>query len=62
MLIIIYFNVFSKTYYNTLVQKKADEEQNRSLKEERLADNEKTWANADSAKKLALLQDEFKEA
>ena len=51
-----------KIYYNTLVQKKADEEQNRSLKEERLADNEKTWANADSAKKLALLQDEFKEA
>lgn len=51
-----------KTYYNTLSQKKWEEEMNRGLKEERLADQENIWKSWDKAKKLALLQDEFKEA
>ena len=49
-----------KTYYNTLVQKKWNEELNRSLEEERYADNEKTWVKADNWKRLSLLQAELK--
>lgn len=51
-----------KTYYNSLVQKKWEEEYGRMAKEERIADNENIWKNASKDKRLALLQDEFKEA
>lgn len=51
-----------KTYYNSLIQKKWEEEYGRMAKEERIADNENIWKNASNDKRLALLQDEFKEA
>lgn len=49
-----------KTYYNTLVQKKAEWEFGWLQAEEYIADKERVWDKADNAKKLWILQNEFK--
>lgn len=48
------------TFYKSYQTKKADEEYGRVAEQERIADDERSWQEADNAKKLALLQSQFK--
>lgn len=51
-----------KDFYNWIINKKVEWETSWMLKTEYLADTEREWQNANPAKRLALLENEFKEA
>lgn len=49
------------TFAKWIIWKKADEEYNRAAEQERIADDERSWDQADNSKRLALLQSQFKD-